>query len=404
MFDVSHSWGQGTAGNPSDSSGIGASGGGFPAGTGDATWNSAFNGQTLWTTPGGDHASTASDTLFLNGNTTGTAFTWLSTPQMVADVQGWLNNPATNFGWELINADEVDVRTLYGFYSSEWATFPGGLASQEPALQITYTVPEPAAGSLGALCRSRDLLLAPVAPAGMNPHMFRPYRAAIAFTLIELLIVVAIIAVLSGLAIAVMGPINAMRDQTHSASNLRQWGVALAAYAADNDGFIPRRGQGVQPLMQVNRPDDWFNALPPYLGLKAYGDLVAAGQRPNAGDNSIFVRPGAKDPGGTAFLSYGMNMNLSPWNLTLATRLSQIARPSVTVFLAETPGQYSSTYPSKRPYSCQAPYRGQGDVLFRDGHVIAYSATYLGVGEGDPGRPDVSWLTGTASDAQAGQY
>ncbi|MDR3404440.1 MAG: type II secretion system protein [Chthoniobacter sp.] len=229
-------------------------------------------------------------------------------------------------------------------------------------------------------------------------------RIANAFTLLELLVVMTIIAVLAGLVIGVMGSVNAMRDQVRSSSNMRQWGVALAAYAADNDGFIPRRGQGVQPLMQVNRPDDWFNALPPYLGMKAYGDLMAAGQRPKAGDNSLFVRPGAKDPGGTTFLSYGMNMNLSPWNLTLATKLSQIAHPSITVFLAETSGQYASTYPSKQPYSCQAPYRNQGDVLFLDGHVSSFSASYLGVNKGDPKRADVSWLTGTASDAQAGNY
>ncbi|MEI9893254.1 MAG: type II secretion system protein [Chthoniobacter sp.] len=234
--------------------------------------------------------------------------------------------------------------------------------------------------------------------------MSRTHGAAAAFTLTELLIVVAIIAVLAGLVLGALGPVNAMRDQAHSASHMRQWGVALAAYAADNDGFIPRRGQGVQVVQQLNRPEDWFNALPPYLGLPGYGVLVAAGRRPRAGDNSVFVRPGAKDPGGAAFLSYGMNMNLSPWDLPLATKLSQIEHPAITVFLAETPGQYASTYPSKKAYSCQAPYRKQGNILFLDGHVSAFSAVYLGVGKGDPHQSDVSWLTGTASDAQAGQY
>ena len=234
--------------------------------------------------------------------------------------------------------------------------------------------------------------------------MSGPGQTTGAFTLLELLIVITIIAILAGLVLGVLGSVNAMRDQARSASNLRQWGVALAAYANDNDGYIPRRGQGVQPVGQLTRPEDWFNALPPYLGMKGYGALVAAGARPKAGANSIFIRPGAKDPGATAFLSYGMNMNLSPWDLPQATKLSLITRPAVTVFLAETPGQYASTYPSKRPYSCQAPYRNQGNILFLDGHVTAYSAVYLGVNKGDPGRADVSWLTGTASDAQAGQY
>jgi prepilin-type processing-associated H-X9-DG protein len=222
--------------------------------------------------------------------------------------------------------------------------------------------------------------------------------------MVELLVVIAIVAVLVGLTLAVFGPVNQMRDEANSISRMRQWGVALAAYVQDNNGLLPRRGQGVQPVVQLDRPTDWFNALPPYLGLPGYGQMVSAGQRPTTGANSIFVRPGAKDPGGVAFLSYGMNMNLSPWNLTNATMLSQIAHPSLVVFLAESPGSYSSTYPSKQMYSCQAPYRGQGDVLFLDGHVGSYSAKYLGVNKGDPGRPDVSWLTGTASDAQAGNY
>lgn len=224
------------------------------------------------------------------------------------------------------------------------------------------------------------------------------------FTLIELLVVMAIIAVLAGLSMSVYTAVLVQRDKTESVSRMRQWGVALAAYIAENNGDLPRRGQGVQVVMQLDRPEDWFNALPPYLGLPAYGDLVKSGQRPRAGEHSIFVRPGAKDPGGTAFLSYGMNMNLSPWNLTNPTRYPQIQKPGVTVFLAESPGPYASTYPSAKAYGCVAPYSRQGNILFLDGHVSAFTADYLGVGKGDPQRDDVRWLTGTDSDAQAANY
>jgi prepilin-type N-terminal cleavage/methylation domain-containing protein/prepilin-type processing-associated H-X9-DG protein len=225
-----------------------------------------------------------------------------------------------------------------------------------------------------------------------------------AFTLVELLVVIAIIAVLAGLILSVFGKVQVLRQRTESAARLRQWGAALAAYVIDNNGSLPRRGQGVQPVTQLDRPTDWFNALPPYLGLQGYGALIEAGQRPQAGDHSLFVRPGAADPGGPVFLSYGMNMNLSPWNLSAPTGLAQIALPATTVFLAETPGPYSSTYPSVQPYSCLAPYNGTGNILFLDGHVSAFTAAYLGVNTGDPQRADVRWLTGTASDAQAGQY
>lgn len=230
-------------------------------------------------------------------------------------------------------------------------------------------------------------------PAGRN-----------AFTLIEILVVVAVVGLLATLALSAYGAVVGARNQAESASHLRQWGVALGVHLAEHDSELPRRGQGVQPVTQLDRTEDWFNALPPYLGQPGYGTLVKSGRRPREGDRSIFVRPGAKDPGGAAFLSYGMNMNLSPWNLAAPTRITLIERPSVTVFLAESPGAYASTYPSSRPYGCCAPHRGEGNILFLDGHVGTFDAAYLGVGRGDPHRNDVRWLTGTVSDAQADNY
>ncbi|HEY3899764.1 MAG TPA: DNRLRE domain-containing protein [Chthoniobacter sp.] len=143
LYALTRSWGEGTS--ESDALGVNGTGHGAPASAGDATWDAAMFDETngLWANPGGDFNSTASGSLFLNGNMVNTAFTWLSTPQMVADVQGWLNNSATNYGWILINADETDPRTLYGFYSRTWSTFPGaqGQANFEPALQVTFTPP-----------------------------------------------------------------------------------------------------------------------------------------------------------------------------------------------------------------------------------------------------------------------
>ena len=216
--------------------------------------------------------------------------------------------------------------------------------------------------------------------------------------------VVAIIGILAALAFSVSAKVTSFRNQTESAARMRQWGVALGAYAAEHNGDLPRRGQGVQPVTQLDRAEDWFNALPPFLGQPGYGELIRTKHRPREGEHSIFIRPGAKDPGGAVFLSYGMNMNLSPWNLSAPTRLVQIERPAMTVFLAESPGPYASTYPSTRPFGCVAPHAGRGNELFLDGHVAAFDADDLGVGKGDPERDDVRWLTGTASDAQAGNY
>ena len=225
-----------------------------------------------------------------------------------------------------------------------------------------------------------------------------------AFTLVELLVVIAIIAIIAGLSLSAIGKAQASRRQVESAARLRQWGGALGAYLSANDGDLPRRGQGVQEVTQLDRPEDWFNALPPFLSQPGYGDLVKSGKRPKANEQSLFVRPGAKDPGGVAFLGYAMNMNLSPWNLPAPTKFARIEQHALTVFLAESPGAYASTYPSARGYGCVAPYNGKGNILFLDGHVGVFDADYIGVGKGDPQRADIRWLTGTESDAQAANY
>lgn len=153
LYPLTQNWGEGTV--ESDAFGLGGTGQGGPATAGDSTWNAAFFQQVPWNSPGGDHVSTASVSLFMNNNAQGTVYTYPSTPQLVADVQGWLNQPATNFGWELINADEISQRTFFAFYSREWHTFTGGNAAEEPVLQITYTppsqVPVPMTASLGTL-------------------------------------------------------------------------------------------------------------------------------------------------------------------------------------------------------------------------------------------------------------
>lgn len=153
LYELTRGWGEGITGNTSTT--IGGTGQGFTANPGDATWNAAAHGSTAWTTPGGDYQSTASASLTLTGTTVGTAYTWLSTPSLVDDVQGWLNNPATNFGWIMINADETGSQTFFSFYTSEWSDRAGSdpilaaqYAAQEPQLQITFTVPEPSGGLL----------------------------------------------------------------------------------------------------------------------------------------------------------------------------------------------------------------------------------------------------------------
>ena len=99
-----------------------------------------------------------------------------------------------------------------------------------------------------------------------------------------------------------------------------------------------------------------------------------------------------------------MNMNLSQWNLPLATKFSEVAQPACVVAMADAPGPYASTYPSTQSYSIVARHAGRINLLFLAGQVQSFAGSYMGCGAGDPGLADVRWLTGTASDASAHNY
>jgi hypothetical protein len=113
-------WGEGT------SLASGQEGQGAPATTNDATWRHRFFDTIFWTTEGGDFSATisASQSVGAIG-----AYIW-SSPQMVADVQSWLDNPATNFGW-LVRGDESDIATAKRFDTRE--------SVNPPVLTIEYT-------------------------------------------------------------------------------------------------------------------------------------------------------------------------------------------------------------------------------------------------------------------------
>jgi hypothetical protein len=81
------------------------------------------------------------------GGAVDNSHTWLSTPALVSDIQSWLSNPATNFGWALINAGEGTSQSVKAFYSrSATQNSSGGTLDPawRPLLTVTYVIPEPA--------------------------------------------------------------------------------------------------------------------------------------------------------------------------------------------------------------------------------------------------------------------
>jgi hypothetical protein len=110
---------------------------GLPATPGEATWLCSFFPTNAWSAPGGasgiDFADVESSFQFIYG-TGQSPYRFESTPELVADVQSWVNSSQSNYGWMLLCDDEATPFTARRFGSREDPNAP-------PLLEIEYLVP-----------------------------------------------------------------------------------------------------------------------------------------------------------------------------------------------------------------------------------------------------------------------
>ncbi len=219
------------------------------------------------------------------------------------------------------------------------------------------------------------------------------------FTLVELLAVLGVIVILIGILLPVLSKARRSVNGITCESNLRQWGIATILYANENHGYLPRRGQGVGPTGIIDRPSDWFNALPQVLHIPQFQDMVAAGTLPRPPLSSPWICPQASDMPGTYYWSYSMNMALSVWEADQfngqPNTITGVGNTSIMVLLGDGPGNYCSFYPSITAGGYNPVPRHSNNtvnICFLDGHVSAIPGSYLGCGKGLPAHPDIVWL------------
>ena len=227
-------------------------------------------------------------------------------------------------------------------------------------------------------------------------------RLVRAFTLMEVLVVVAIILIIAAIAFPVTRSVMMRSHKATALNNMKQLTTAAMNYAAANDGTLPDEdAKGQDTWQSAAKPENqkaWYNALPKLLGTKTVGEYLANPRDYYRKENILFL-PGATYPEEDKRLrdplfAIAINTKLQRKNEDgnkEPLKLAHLGSKTVLFLEQGLPGETKSHGgQAKYDGSCKgsaksfvARYGGEGILTFADGHALSVKPKDLLTETGD---------------------
>jgi prepilin-type N-terminal cleavage/methylation domain-containing protein/prepilin-type processing-associated H-X9-DG protein len=167
-----------------------------------------------------------------------------------------------------------------------------------------------------------------------------------AFTLVELLVVIGIIAVLIGILVPTLAKARERGLAIVCASNMRQAGIALRMYQSEFKGYLP---------LPASDGLVWQHRLVKYItGIRPYEKIRCA---------AIDI-----EMNGKSTLSFGLNVVIVQFNFSMYKKTDRIRNPAKVILVADTI--------MRKPIDLANPYNSSFELMPLEGSpYTAYASS-----------------------------
>jgi prepilin-type N-terminal cleavage/methylation domain-containing protein/prepilin-type processing-associated H-X9-DG protein len=210
-----------------------------------------------------------------------------------------------------------------------------------------------------------------------------------AFTLVELLVVVAIIAILAVILLPVLNSAKAKAQAVQCRNNLRQWGIATQLFAAEHNDFLPRDGSASGSSTTAG----WYVDLPEEMNLPIYAEMPWRTNASIEPGKSVWICPSnPRRSNGANLFHYCLNEHVNGIGASNQVMISSIPLPAATVWLFDNGGlapvaQENNVHTNLHNHGAQ--------FVFLDGHVARFkNIAYWNfkTNKGITNNPDLVWF------------